>query len=94
MHVVNPDVAGQRRGGDRVVASEHRDVIAVATQLRDDLGGLGPQLVTHRDRSDHPAVVLDEHRRRPGLLHPVHLAGKWPGIQPSGPAKAKRCPSR
>jgi len=88
VHVLDPDIAGQRRGGGRVVAGEHRHVIAVAAQPGDHLGGLRPQLVAHGDGADHFAVVFDEDRGGPGPLHAGDVTGERAGVQPAGAAQA------
>lgn len=95
--IYGPDahLRGQRRGGGLVVAGEHRHVVAFAAQPRDNFGGLRAQFVAHRDRPDCPAVQFDQDGGRASVPHPVHLVGKWAGVEPAGLRQAdaaiRRC---
>jgi hypothetical protein len=85
MDGVDAELTGQRGSGGVVVTGEHRDVVAAAAQLVDDLTGFRAQFVAHRDRTQQGAIVLDEDHGRPGGLHAGDLLGQRSRIQPAGP---------
>ncbi len=91
VHVDDARFRGQGGRGGGVVTGQHRHPVPGAAQPVDDLGGLGTQLVTHRDRTDDAPIVLDEHRGGAHLLHALDVGGQLAGCQPhSDRAVARR----
>ena len=93
VHVDDARFRGQGGRGGGVVTGQHRHPVPGAAQPVDDLGGLGTQLVTHRDRTDDAPIVLDEHRGGAHLLHALDIGGparRVPAAQRSGRCEAVR----